>query len=158
MNVGKRDANLPRLVGHEVTKPKLFERANLSAYFSTITLADRRRSKTSLRMVPFFMHMIRKWSSSPTQTMNSYKCTEKGVSKVRRRIGHEFTYLVCGNVATTTIWPVGGNTSRVEVLVISHVLEHDVVLYQLLVLFIRDLVRRSRGERVIISSKALVSH
>ena len=63
---------VPMLVGHEVTTPKSGEMAHPPSILdSTTSTAFFRRSKTSFRIVPFFMHIILKWSSSPTQIMNS---------------------------------------------------------------------------------------
>ncbi len=62
---------VPILVGHEVTTPKSLETAHPpSIFYSTTSTAFLSLSKTSFKIVPFFMHMILRWSSSPTQMMN----------------------------------------------------------------------------------------
>merc|ERR1719494_1326702 len=62
---------VPRLDGHDVTYPYLSERANLiPSSDSTASKRTLRRSNTSFSFVPFFMHMIRSWSSSPNHMIH----------------------------------------------------------------------------------------
>jgi hypothetical protein len=63
---------VPMFVGQEVTTPNSGDLAHPpSISFSTTYTAFSSLSKTSFNTVAFFIHIILKWSSSPTQTMNS---------------------------------------------------------------------------------------
>ena len=62
---------VPIFVGHEVTTPKSRDMAHPPyIFYSTTSTAFLSLSKTSFKIVPFFIHIILKWSSSPTQIMN----------------------------------------------------------------------------------------
>lgn len=63
---------VPILVGHDVTTPQSGEYAHPPGILaSTTSMAAFNLSKTLFKTVPFYIHMILRWSSSPTQIMNS---------------------------------------------------------------------------------------
>jgi hypothetical protein len=61
--------------------------------------------------------------------------------------------LVSRVVATATIGPLAGNASGEQVLIVGHVLEHDMILYQLLVGSVVDEPLGAGGERVVLTTK-----